>query len=111
MDAVNLQDCVTNVIRWKQEGLSTEQITQRLLQAGIPEEQAIQSINEHKRIVHEKKRNAAFVYCGIGIFLLSTGFLFTVLLFNSSGDFKMALYGLSLVGIALVFKGMIDLMS
>lgn len=111
MDAVNLQDCLANVIRWKQEGLNTEQITQRFLQAGIPEEQAIQSINEHKRITNEKKRNAAFVYCGIGVFLLTTGFLFTLLLFNSESNFNFALYGLTLIGLVLVFKGMIDLMS
>lgn len=111
MDAVNLQDCLNKVMSWKRESLNTEQITERLLQSGIPQNLAEETLSEWKKIRNEKKRNSGFIYSGIGIVLLSTGFLFTLLLFNNSGSYHFALYGLTMLGIILVFKGMIDLMS
>ena len=111
MDAVNLQDCLTKVISLKREGLSMEQITERLLQSGVPENLTEETLLKWKELHNEKKRNNAFIYCGIGIGLLTTGFLFTLFLFNSGSGYSFGLYGLTMIGIALVFKGMIDLMS
>jgi hypothetical protein len=106
-----LQDCLNKVIALKQEGLSMEQIKEKLLQSGVPINLTEETITEWKKIRNEKKRNNGFIYSGIGIVLLSTGFLFTLLLFNSSGPYHFALYGLTIIGLILVFKGMIDLMS
>lgn len=111
MDAINIQECLNKVMTLKKEGLSIEQIKDKLLQSGVPVNLAEETITEWNKIRNEKKRNAAFVYCGIGILLLTTGFLFTLLLFNSSGSYQFALYGLTVIGLILVFKGMIDLMS
>ena len=111
MDAVNLQDCLTKVMSWKREGLNAEQIAERLLQSGVSENLTEEALLKWKEIRNEKKRNNAFIYCGIGIGLLTTGFLFTLFLFDSGGGYSFGLYGLTLIGIALVFKGMIDLMS
>lgn len=111
MDAVNLQDCLNKVMSWKREGLNSEQIADRLLQSGIPESMKEEVILKWKEIRNEKKRNAAFVYCGVGIGLLTTGFLFTLFLFNSGGSYSFGLYGLTIIGLVLVFKGMSDLMS
>lgn len=111
MEAVNLQDCLNKVIAMKKEGLSMEQIKEKLIQSGVPTNLTEETITEWEKNHNEKKRNAAFIYCGIGILLLTTGFLFTLLLFNSSGPYHFALYGLTVIGLILVFKGMIDLMS
>lgn len=111
MDAVNLQDCLNKVMSWKQEGMTIEQIAERLLQNGVPDQLKEEAILKWKEIRNEKKRNSAFIYCGIGIGLLTTGFLFTLFLFDSNGGYSFGLYGLTMIGIALVFKGMIDLMS
>lgn len=111
MDAVNIQDCLNKVMSLKQEGLSIEQIVERLQQSGFPENLAEEALLKWKEIRNEKKRNNAFIYCGIGIGLLTTGFLFTLFLFDSGSSYNFGLYGLTLIGIALVFKGMIDLMS
>ncbi len=111
MDAVNLQDCLNKVMSWKREGLSIEQIAELLLQSGIPESMKEETLLKWKELCHEKKRNTAFIYCGIGIGLLTSGFLFTLFLFNSGSSYSFGLYGLTIIGLVLVFKGMIDLMS
>jgi hypothetical protein len=111
MDTAQLQDVFLRITTLKQQGLSSEEILQRLLDTGLSGDAAQQYFNEWKKIRIEKKRNAAFIYCGVGVFLLTTGFIFTLLLFNNNSNFNFALYGLTLIGLALVFKGMIDLMS
>lgn len=111
MSTVQLQDVFLRINTLKQQGLTNEEILQRLLETGLPNEVAQHQFDEWKKIRNEKKRNSAFIYCGIGIFLLTTGFFFTLLLFNSNSNFNFALYGLTIIGLVLVFKGMIDLMS
>lgn len=111
MDTAQLPHVLQQISALKQQGLSTEEILQRLLETGLPGDAAQQYVNEWKKNRSEKKRNAAFVYCGIGVFLLTTGFMFTVFLFTSNSNFNFALYGLTIIGLVLVFKGLIDLMS
>ena len=111
MDTAQLQDVFLRITTLKQQGLSSEEILQRLLETGLSDDAAQQYFDEWKKIRNEKKRNAAFVYCGIGVFLLTTGFMFTVFLFTNNSNFNFALYGLTIIGLVLVFKGMIDLMS
>lgn len=111
MDTAQLQDVFLRINSLKQQGHSTEEILQRLLETGLSDDAAQQYFDEWKKIRNEKKRNAAFVYCGIGVFLLTTGFMFTVFLFTNNSNFNFALYGLTIIGLVLVFKGMIDLMS
>lgn len=111
MDTAQLPHVLLQISTLKQQGLSTEEILQRLLETGLPGEAAQQYVDEWKKLRNEKKRNAAFVYCGIGVFLLTTGFMFTVFLFTNNSNFNFALYGLTIIGLILVFKGMIDLLS
>ena len=111
MSTAQLQDAFLRINTLKQQGLTNEEILQRLLETGLSNEIAQQQFDEWKKIRNEKKHNSAFIYCGIGIFLLTTGFFFTLLLFNSNSNFNFALYGLTIIGLVLVFKGMIDLMS
>ena len=111
MNTAQLEDVFLRINTLKQQGLTNEDILQKLLESGLPDEVAQQQFNSWKKARNEKKRNSAFVFCGIGIFLLTTSFLFTVLLFNADSNFNFALYGLTIIGIILVFKGMIDLMS
>jgi hypothetical protein len=111
MDTAQLQDVFLRITTLKQQGLGAEEILKQLLETGLSGEAAKQYFDEWKKVRNEKKRNAAFVYCGIGVFLLTTGFLFTVFLFTNDSNFNFALYGLTIIGLVLVFKGMIDLMS
>nr|WP_294906020.1 hypothetical protein [uncultured Lacibacter sp.] len=111
MNTAQLQDAFLRINTLKQQGHTNDEILQKLLETGLPNEVVQQQFNDWKKTRNEKKRNSAFLFCGIGIFLLTTSFLFTVLLFNADSNFNFALYGLTIIGIILVFKGMIDLMS
>lgn len=111
MNTAQLQDVMLHITTLQQQGLKNEEILQRLIETGLPGDASQQYLAQWKKARDEKKRNAAFIYCGIGVFLLTTSFLFTLLLFNSDSNFDFALYGLTIVGLILVFKGMIDLMS
>jgi hypothetical protein len=73
MDTAQLQDVFLRITTLKQQGLSSEEILQRLLDTGLSGDAAQQYFNEWKKIRIEKKRNAAFIYCGVGVFLLTTG--------------------------------------
>lgn len=106
----NLQDCYALLMSLRKEGLTIDQISERFLQTGVPENMIREVLMKFKE-AGERKRNNAFIYCGIGIGLLTTGFLFTLFLFNNGGGYSFGLYGLTVIGIILVFKGMIDLMS
>lgn len=59
--------------------------------------------------IRRKKRGIRNV--AIGSFLLVFGFLITLALFNSSISMHYAMYGLTTLGIVLLFWGMIDLMG
>ena len=111
MNPTQPQDVFLHISTLKQQGFTSEEILKRLLETGLAGDAAQQYFNEWKKNRLEKKRNAAFIYCGIGVFLLTTGFLFAVLQFTNNHDFNFALYGLTIIGIILVFKGLIDLMS
>lgn len=111
MNPTQPQDVFLHISTLKQQGFNSEEIINRLLETGLAGEIARQHFEEWKKLRNEKKRNSAFVYCGIGVFLLTTGFLFAVLQFSNNSDFNFALYGLTIIGVILVFKGLIDLMS
>ncbi len=111
MNSAQVKDALHLINTLQQQGLTNSEVQQRLTDNGLTPDTAKNCISEWEKQRKEKKRNAAFVYCGIGVFLLTTGFLFTLLLFNSKTNFSFALYGLTIIGLVLVFKGMIDLLS
>lgn len=111
MNPTQPQDVFLHISTLKQQGFSSEEIINCLLETGLEGDIARQHFEEWKKIRNEKKRNSAFIYCGMGVFLLTTGFLFTLVLFHADSNFNFALYGLTIIGVILVFKGLIDLMS
>ena len=111
MNPTQPQDIFLHISTLKQQGFNSEEILQRLLETGLPVDLAQQHFDEWKKLRNERKRNSAFLYCGVGVFLLTTGFLFTLVLFHNDSNFNFALYGLTIIGVILVFKGLIDLMS
>ncbi|MFT3843798.1 MAG: hypothetical protein QM725_02000 [Lacibacter sp.] len=110
MQPANLQDSYAQLMSWKKQGLTIEEISSRFNQTGVPENIIRETVEKWKQCC-TKKRNSAFVYCGIGIALLSLGCFVTLLFFNSNTGFDFALYGLTIIGVICVFKGMYDLMG
>jgi hypothetical protein len=110
MQPTNLQDYYAQLLSWKKQGLTLDEISLRFQQTGVPEN-LIQEAVQKWKVFLEKKRNTAFIFCGIGIALLSLGCFVTLLFFNTGTSFDFALYGLTIIGVVCVFKGMYDLMS
>ncbi len=110
MQPTNFQDYYAQLLSWKKQGLTIDEISLRFQQTGVPEYLIQEAVQKWKQLL-EKKRNSAFIFCGIGITLLSLGCFVTLFFFNSNTGFDFALYGLTIIGIVCVFKGMHDLMS
>jgi hypothetical protein len=95
----------------QQKGLSFDEIGMQLRQQGAPEHLLLEIIMQLKSLRLTKKRNTAFIYCGIGVALLVIGCMLTIFLYQSGSNIKFALYGLTILGVVITLKGLADLMG
>lgn len=93
------------------EGYNMDQITLQLKEKGAPENFFQEAMNHLKELRLLRKRNTGFACCGIGVALLVIGCMLTVLLYNSGGDIKWAMYGLTTLGVIFALKGLVDIMG
>ncbi|HMO32192.1 MAG TPA: hypothetical protein PKE63_09495 [Lacibacter sp.] len=111
MKPTDVQQCLQLLQLWKQEGVPLSQMEQRLLEQETAPELAAEALQELKRQQTDKKRFSGFMCCGIGGGLLFASFLTTLLLFDTEHSFAFYLYGLTLIGVTVVFKGLVDLLG
>lgn len=88
-----------------------DQITLQLKEKGAPETLLQEAINYLRQLRIMRKRNSGFACCGIGVTLLIVGCIITIMMYNSGGDIKLAMYGLTTLGIGFTIKGLIDLLG
>lgn len=100
-------DLLSHAITLYSKGLSDAEVMNRLKENGVEESKLAEII---KKVKTGRKRKSGFIFCGVGTFLLVAGCMLTLLLFNS-GNIRFALYGLTLIGLGLIFKGLIDLLG
>jgi len=95
----------------KKDGYSIEKIIDKLQSNGT----SLDAIQEIKTTLLQqqiqKKRFTGFIWVGAGIFLLSFGFVLTLLLFDAGVNFDMAMYGLTILGIICTLKGIVNIMG
>lgn len=108
---MDIQQCIQILMQWKKEGLTTSEMQQRLAEQQVPDELVQTSLTEWKRMHGEKKRFSGFMCCGIGGGLLFLSFLITLILFDTEHNFSLYLYGLTFIGVSVVFKGLVDLLG
>jgi len=111
MMSITTDQCLALVTQWKKEGLSVTEIQDRLDKQEVPRELTEEALQEWKKINYARKRGIGLACCGTGALLLFTSFLITLLLFNTDHNFSLYLYGLTFIGISVLFKGMIDLLG
>lgn len=107
MDTTLPADLFSHAIALYKKGLTDNEVISRLREKGAEENILTEII---RKVKISRKRNSGFIFCGIGVFLLVTGCLFALLLFNS-GNIKFVLYGLTILGLGLTIKGLIDLLG
>ena len=93
------------------KGLTDDEVRTHLREKGAVENLLQDTLNRVKSLRMIRKRNNGFLCCGIGIFLLVIGCMFTLLLFNSGGNIRLVMYGVTSIGLAFTLKGMIDLLG
>jgi hypothetical protein len=92
------------------QGLNFDEISVQLRQQGAPEN-LLQDIFQQVKDRHfAKKRNTGFWCCGIGVFLIVFGCLLSLFLY-SSGNIRLAMYGLTSIGVVFTMKGLIDILG
>ena len=80
----------------------------RLLEKGIDDNQAQETLNKLKKEHLEKRRKRGLVFIAIGGICLFSGFLLSAILFHSNSSPAIPLYGMTSVGIVLLLVGMAD---
>jgi len=99
------------LLQWQEQGYKPEDFGLLLKKQGISDQEAQEIIQGFKKQRIEKKRSIGLMFCGSGGCVLLTSFLITFLLFDTDHSFAFYLYGLTFIGIILVFKGMIDILG
>ena len=111
MMPITNDQCLALVTQWKKEGVSASEIQERLEQQNVPSSMADEVLLEWKKLNYARKRGIGLFCCGTGALLLFTSFLITLILFNTEHNFSLYLYGLTFIGISILFKGMVDLLG
>jgi hypothetical protein len=111
MDAVHLQSYLDQIKQWKAEGLAASQIETRLEQMQLPQDHFHFVLQEWKRLRITKKRDAGFIWTGVGGTIMLISFLLSLVLFQQGANFMYVLYSLTFIGIGIVFKGLIDILG
>jgi hypothetical protein len=111
MDSTHLQTFIQKIKQWKAEGTMSSQIETRLKEQQLPDEEVHLILNEWKKITTTKKRDTGFIWCGAGGGIMLISFLISIMLYNQGQGFMYILYSLTLVGIVIVFKGLIDILG
>lgn len=92
-------------------GFSDAEVATKLVENGAPENILHDILQQVKKIRYSKKRRSGFIWCGIGVFLLVFGCMFTLFLYQNGGNIKLIMYGLTSVGVGCTLKGLADLMG
>lgn len=93
------------------EGLNPEQITLQLKEKGASENLLQEALHQFQQWKLLRKRNTGFACCGIGVILLIVGCIITILMYGTGGDIRLAMYGLTTIGVVFTVKGLIDIIG
>ncbi|MFZ9388634.1 MAG: hypothetical protein ACO25B_12210 [Chitinophagaceae bacterium] len=93
------------------KGHSDEEIILQLREKGAMESRLREILQQVKSSLSARRRSTGFICCGIGIFLLVIGCMFTLFLFNNGGNIRLVMYGLTSIGLVITLKGMVDLLG
>lgn len=93
------------------KGYTDDEVSLQLSQTGAGENTRQEIIRQVKQVRLAKKRSTGFFCCGIGVFLLVAGCILTLFLYNSGGNIRFAMYGLTSIGLGFTIKGLVDLLG
>ncbi|MDX1911643.1 MAG: hypothetical protein SFV22_09180 [Saprospiraceae bacterium] len=77
-------------------------------QDSIPQESEMDAAAKEK---HARRFNRGLIWLGAGLLLLLSSFAVNFLLFHAGGDFSVAMYVLTSLGMVGILKGMGDILG
>jgi hypothetical protein len=97
------------VINLLKQGYSREEIASRLRVKGATDNLLQEAINEAEKLRLARRRNTGFTWCAVGTFLLVSGCMVTFIQYSNGQNIRIAMYGLTSIGVIAIIKGLIDL--
>ncbi|MFZ9719006.1 MAG: hypothetical protein ACO3BD_06580, partial [Chitinophagaceae bacterium] len=85
--------------------------TEKMQKLGADAHEINSLIEAYKKMRNESKQRFGLACCGAGGGILLISFLITFILFDTEHSFAFYLYGLTFIGITILFKGLIDLLG
>lgn len=92
-------------------GINFENINEKLLQRCNDEELVYAVIRKVKSEVYTQKREDGVIIIAIGLILILAGFIITCFNFHSNRSVSLAIYGLTAIGISVLFWGLYKIMG
>jgi hypothetical protein len=111
MNTAQPAEYLQDAVHLQKKGWSLDEIKNHLLKNGTPENILQEVITQLKFLRDARKRKSGFICCGIGVGLLVIGCMFTLMLYGSGNSMRIALYGLTTLGVIVLLKGLADLMG
>lgn len=94
-----------------QGGHSTEEVKARFEARGLDSETVEEIVGVVKSLRLKKRRSQGLTSCGIGALLLVSAFVATYILHQFNINTDIVLYGLTTLGVAFMFVGMVYFMG
>lgn len=88
-------------------GHTTDEILSRFEKRGLNMEVARDVVKSVRDVRMKRKRSQGLIFCGVGALVLALAFLTTYILSINGYPTGFTLYGLTTVGIGLLFVGMV----
>lgn len=98
---------VNRVRELRAEGHDWEQITDRMRESGIPEDEAVAAIGFVKKERRAKNRNLGMILLALGSACCFFSLMFTFMF----GHNYFILYGITMLGVTIAFAGLVYVMG
>ena len=92
-----------------QQHFAVQLIEEHLEKNGADEETIREVRRQLYKHVQAKKRKTGLIFVVIGVILLGMGFLSSLGMFYSGGEFNFALYGFTMAGLIVMFIGLVQI--
>jgi hypothetical protein len=93
--------------QWFGRGMTTQQMEAELVKEGIDERHVAEMLRELKKLYYAKRTSQGLVLILIGAIICLTSCIVTF--FSSYSSMSLALYGLTSIGVVIVFAGLMKI--
>ena len=108
---LHYEENLKHALSWFTQGESQDNIRKKLLDKGLEDCVLCDVMKAVSTFYFAKRRDRGVGFLIVGSILLVVGFFLTVFLFHANASIDMAMYGLTGVGILILFYGLIEVLG